>query len=168
MSLHITVGPRSIKRLRSWPSGPFLLLLLLLIPEAHAQNSTPQVGREVAVPVHLQDGEEFTTPMPRLIQYGEKLFSVRYCLVKVLLTVSLLRSSILQPLVVHPTNNRFSTPLFSASSELLFPQLLSFQNHLRRPLVFSNRAPLESSASASSAKSFIYRFYAKSPANPFI
>lgn len=41
-------------------------------------------------------------------------------------------------LAVHPANNRFSTPLFSASSELLFPQLLCFHDHLRCPLVFSS------------------------------
>ena len=41
-------------------------------------------------------------------------------------------------LAVHPANNRFSTPLFSAPSELLFPQLLCFHNYLRCPLVFSS------------------------------
>jgi len=41
-------------------------------------------------------------------------------------------------LAVHPANNRFSTPLFSASPELLFPQFLCFHNHLRCPLVFSS------------------------------
>jgi hypothetical protein len=41
-------------------------------------------------------------------------------------------------LAAHPANNRFSTLLFSAASELLFPQLLSFHNHLRCPLVFSS------------------------------
>jgi hypothetical protein len=41
-------------------------------------------------------------------------------------------------LAVHPANNRFSTPLFSASSGLLFQQLLCFHNHLRCPLVFSS------------------------------
>src|SRR5258706_15708425 len=45
-------------------------------------------------------------------------------------------ASFLRPPVVHPANHRFFTPLFSASSELLFPQLLCFHNHLRCPLVF--------------------------------
>ena len=35
---------------------------------AWGQNESPQVGREVAIPVHLQDGEEFTTPIRQLIQ----------------------------------------------------------------------------------------------------
>jgi hypothetical protein len=41
-------------------------------------------------------------------------------------------------LAVHSANNRFFTPLFSASPELLFPQLLSFHIYLRCPLVFSS------------------------------
>jgi len=56
---------------------------------------------------------------------------------KVLLTVSPFRPSFLQSLAVHPANDRFSTPLFSASSESLFSQLLSFHNYLRCPIVFS-------------------------------
>ena len=78
------------------------------------------------------------------------------------------RSSFLQPPVMHPAIDRFFTPLFSASSELLFSQPLSFHNHLRCPLVFSNRALHEPTAPASSPKSFlprakprgIYRFLA--------
>jgi hypothetical protein len=69
--------------------------------------------------------------------------------------------------VGHPFH-RFSTPLFSASSELLFSQLLSFQEHLRCPMLFSNFAFQAPPSTASSAKSFIYRFYANSRANPFI
>jgi hypothetical protein len=36
-----------------------------------------------------------------------------------------------------PSSARFFPPLLSWSYELLFPQLLSFHNHLRCPLVFS-------------------------------
>jgi len=43
-----------------------------------AQSSTSQVGREVAIPRHLQDGEEFTTPLNQLIQYGAQLFSAKF------------------------------------------------------------------------------------------
>lgn len=107
MSRHITVGPRPIKRLRSWPSGSFLPLLLLLIPEAHAQNFTPQVGREVAVPAHLQDGEEFTTPIPWLIQYGEKLFNAKFTI---------------QEGAGRPLSKGTGAPLSDPSSPLLFPR----------------------------------------------
>ena len=43
-----------------------------------AQSSTSQVGREVAIPRHLQDGEEFTAPLNQLIQYGAQLFSAKF------------------------------------------------------------------------------------------
>ncbi len=42
---------------------------------ATAQALEAQIGREVAIPIHLQDGEEFTTPLPQLLDYGEKLFT---------------------------------------------------------------------------------------------
>ena len=37
-----------------------------------------QVGREVAIPHHLQDGDEFQTSVPDLIRYGKKLFDARF------------------------------------------------------------------------------------------
>jgi hypothetical protein len=43
-------------------------------------------------------------------------------------------------IAVHFANNRFSTPFFSISSELLFQQLLCFHNHLRCPLLFPTAA----------------------------
>ena len=39
-------------------------LLLVLAVGASIPDLSAQIGREVAVPVHLQDGEEFTTPLP--------------------------------------------------------------------------------------------------------
>jgi hypothetical protein len=37
-----------------------------------------QIGREVAVPVHLQDGQEFTTPLGKLLKFGESLFTANW------------------------------------------------------------------------------------------
>ena len=37
-----------------------------------------QIGREVAVPVHLQDGEEYQRPIRSLIEFGRKLFTARW------------------------------------------------------------------------------------------
>src|SRR5258708_40323828 len=37
-----------------------------------------QIGREVAVPVHLQDGQEFTTPLKNLLEFGESLFTANW------------------------------------------------------------------------------------------
>jgi hypothetical protein len=51
--------------------------------------------------------------------------------------VSPFRPSFLHPLVLHPANHRFFTPLFSTSSESLFSQLLCFHIDLRCPIVFS-------------------------------
>jgi cytochrome c peroxidase len=47
------------------------LLLLLLSPPAIAQ----EIGREVAVETHLQDGAEFSTPLRKLVAHGATLFS---------------------------------------------------------------------------------------------
>ena len=45
---------------------------LLMEVVALAQSSSSQIGREVAIARHLQDGEEFTTPVERLIQFGAR------------------------------------------------------------------------------------------------
>lgn len=37
-----------------------------------------QIGREVAIPVHLQNGQEYTVPMRDLIEFGKKLFMARW------------------------------------------------------------------------------------------
>jgi hypothetical protein len=37
-----------------------------------------QIGQEVAIPKHLQDGEEFDTPLEELIQYGGQLFTAKF------------------------------------------------------------------------------------------
>jgi Di-haem oxidoreductase, putative peroxidase len=42
------------------------------------EGPNPQIGREIAVPRHLQDGEEFNTPLNQLIQYGSQLFTAKF------------------------------------------------------------------------------------------
>ena len=37
-----------------------------------------QIGREVAIPLHLQDGQKFQTGINGLIAYGEKLFKAEW------------------------------------------------------------------------------------------
>jgi hypothetical protein len=37
-----------------------------------------QIGREAAVPVHLRDGEEFTIPLRRLLNFGEAQFTANW------------------------------------------------------------------------------------------
>jgi len=45
---------------------------------ALGQSRSSQIGREVAVPVHLQDGDEFTTPREQLIEFGAQLFNAKF------------------------------------------------------------------------------------------
>ena len=97
---------------RSRPSRrePWLrcvLLLFFAINQARAQESAPQLGREAAIPVHLQDGEEFTTPLHRLIQYGEKLFNAKFTV---------------QEGAGRPLSKGNGAPVSDPSSPLLFPR----------------------------------------------
>jgi hypothetical protein len=43
-----------------------------------AQPSRAQIGREVAIPRHLQDGDEYQLTIPQLIVFGEKLFTAKW------------------------------------------------------------------------------------------
>lgn len=52
-------------------------VLLASTLSAYAQNR-PEIGREVAIPHHLQDAEEFDTPITDLITYGRKLFTAHF------------------------------------------------------------------------------------------
>src|SRR5215472_10161420 len=54
-----------------------LSLFVIVIPVLSQSPSSP-IGREVAIPVHLQDGEEFTVSIPQLIQYGAQLFNAKF------------------------------------------------------------------------------------------
>ena len=38
----------------------------------------PIIGREVTIPVHLEDGQEYGLPLRQLIAFGEKLFTARW------------------------------------------------------------------------------------------
>src|SRR5258708_1375551 len=45
---------------------------------AWAQGDGSQIGREVAIPRHLQDGKEYQLTIPQLIAFGEKLFTAKW------------------------------------------------------------------------------------------
>jgi len=81
---------------------PFLVAML-----AWAQNPNSQVGREVAIPVHLQDGEEFTTPVERLIQFGAQLFNAKFTI---------------QEGAGRPLSQGTGAPVSDPSSPLVFPR----------------------------------------------
>lgn len=61
----------------SSPCSAAVLLLLLAI-SALGQSRNPQIGREVAIPAHLQDGDEFNIPLAQLIDYGRQLFNAKF------------------------------------------------------------------------------------------
>ena len=54
------------------------LAALAIAVAAFGESPSSELGREVAIPVHLKDGEEFDTPMVRLIQYGGRLFNAKF------------------------------------------------------------------------------------------
>ena len=70
-----------------------------------ADDST--VGREVAIPHHLKDGEEFTVPLPKLLQYGHKLFAANFTI---------------QEGAGRPLSKGTGAPLSDPSDPLVFPR----------------------------------------------
>jgi hypothetical protein len=76
-----------ISRLLEWgfamlhfsKSSMELIAALLFLPAlAVGQDSAAKIGREVAIPTHLQDGDEFNVSLRRLIQYGAQLFNAKF------------------------------------------------------------------------------------------
>ena len=60
------------------PRAIFVSILLLGSAAAIRPQEHPAVGREIAIPRHLQDGEEFDLALTDLIAYGKKLFEARF------------------------------------------------------------------------------------------
>jgi cytochrome c peroxidase len=52
--------------------GVLLVLWAAAMTTVHSQSS---IGREVAIPRHLQDGEEYALPLRDLVTFGKQLFS---------------------------------------------------------------------------------------------
>ena len=88
----------------------FNLVVLLLLPLAAlglwAADDT-QIGREVAIPRHLQDGEEFTVPLKKLLAYGERLFRANFTI---------------QEGAGRPLSKGTGAPLSDPSEPLVFPR----------------------------------------------
>jgi len=55
-----------------------LATLLVAVLFSNAAGSGKKIGQEVAVPVHLQDGDEFTISTKDLIAFGQKLFTAMW------------------------------------------------------------------------------------------
>ena len=91
------------RRTRTW----LALLLSLIAIAASAQSPSSQFGREVAIPIHLQDGEEFTITTAQLIQFGAKLFNARFTV---------------QEGAGRPKSKGTGAPISDPSSPLVFPR----------------------------------------------
>ena len=74
---------------------------------ASGQGNSSQVGREVAIPSHLQDGEEFNAPVSQLIRYGAQLFSAKFTN---------------QEGAGRPQSKGTGAPISDPSSPLVFPR----------------------------------------------
>jgi hypothetical protein len=57
---------------------PVLASVCFLAIGTRAQDLRSSIGREVAIPRHLQDGDEYQLSIPQLIAFGEKLFTARW------------------------------------------------------------------------------------------
>ncbi|HVP50375.1 MAG TPA: hypothetical protein VMT56_04045 [Candidatus Bathyarchaeia archaeon] len=67
----------------------------------------PGVGLEIAIPRHLQDGEEFKISLPDLINYGSRLFTAKFTI---------------QEGAGRPLSKGTGNPISDPSSPLLFPR----------------------------------------------
>jgi hypothetical protein len=83
------------------------LSALAMATAALGQGHNSQIGREVAIPVHLQDGEEFNTPLNELIEYGSRLFTAKFTI---------------QEGAGRPLSKGTGVPLSDPTSPLVFPR----------------------------------------------
>jgi hypothetical protein len=93
--------PRAVVILSS-----FALLILSTAFAASGQSSDSQIGREVAIPQHLKDGDEFHTPLQQLLSYGLQLFEAKFTI---------------QDGAGRPLTKGTGAPLSDPSSPLVFP-----------------------------------------------
>ncbi len=61
----------------NWCAGLFVLSISSVLFALPPQSES-EIGREVAIPRHLQDGEEFDLPLTKLIAYGKTLFEAHF------------------------------------------------------------------------------------------
>lgn len=71
------------------------------------ESGHPVIGREVSIPVHLQDGQEYELSIPDLIAFGKKLFEARWTI---------------QEGAGRPLTKGTGAPLSDPSSPLVFPR----------------------------------------------
>ena len=79
----------------------------LVVVTALTTRTLAQIGVEVAVPVHLQDGQEYTASIRQLIRYGEQLFTAMWTV---------------QEGAGRPLTKGTGSPLSDPSTPLVFPR----------------------------------------------
>lgn len=72
-----------------------------------AQERQHAIGREVSIPRHLQDGEEFEITIPDLVRFGEKLFEAKFTI---------------EEGAGRPLSKGTGAPISDSSSPLVFPR----------------------------------------------
>jgi cytochrome c peroxidase len=70
---HSKGGEMLFRRIIALSCAVVILATVLVGQRTHAK-----VGQEVAIPVHMQNGEEYQTPIRELIAYGKKLFTAMW------------------------------------------------------------------------------------------
>jgi hypothetical protein len=89
---------------KKWQSG---LLVVLLTSTLVAAGDNTEIGREVAIKRHMQNGEEFNVSLRRLVNYGEKLFDADFTI---------------QEGEGRPLSKGTGAPLADTSDPLVFPR----------------------------------------------
>lgn len=84
-----------------------MLVAALTCSSALNASAQSQIGREVAIPAHLKDGDEFTIPLRQLIQYGSQLFNAKFTV---------------QEGAGRPMSKGTGAPISDLGSPLLFPR----------------------------------------------
>ncbi|HKF68687.1 MAG TPA: di-heme oxidoredictase family protein [Vicinamibacterales bacterium] len=79
----------------------------LVVVTALTTRTLAQIGVEVAVPVHLQDGQEYTASIRQLIRYGEQLFTAMWTV---------------QEGAGRPLTKGTGSPLSDPATPLVFPR----------------------------------------------
>jgi hypothetical protein len=82
-------------------------VFMLLALSVGSRQLPGQIGAEVSVPVHLQDGQEFTTPLSKLLKFGNTLFTANWTV---------------QEGGGRPLTKGTGNPLSDPTSPLLFPR----------------------------------------------
>lgn len=90
---------------RSWICALFFMVSFVV--GASGQSASSNLGREVAIPAHLQDGDEFNIPLAQLIEYGRHLFIAKFTV---------------QEGAGRPMSKGNGAPISDPSSPLIFPR----------------------------------------------